>query len=42
MVDEEDGNETAIVQYPSSTELQGQAIELVQPAGNIKYLLTDL
>ena len=35
MVEEEDCNDTAIVQYPSSTELQGRAIELVQPSGNI-------
>lgn len=35
MVEEEDGNEQATVQFPSSTELQGRAIELAQPAGNV-------
>ncbi|KAG0624343.1 hypothetical protein M758_3G240900 [Ceratodon purpureus] len=41
MVEEEDGNETAIVQYPSSTELHGRAIELLQPtAGGGKHSFT--
>lgn len=37
MVEEEDGNEQATVQFPSSTELQGRAIELAQPAGGPKH-----
>lgn len=34
MIDEAEGNDLPTVQYPSSTELQGRGIELVQSAGN--------
>lgn len=35
MVEEDEGNESPSVQFPSSTDLEGRAIELVQPSGNI-------
>lgn len=42
MIEEEDGNDSPTVQYPSSTELQGRGIELVQSAGKITYCLNAL
>jgi len=39
MIEEEDGNELPTVQYPSSTELQGRGIELLQSAGKSTYNL---
>jgi len=40
MIEEEDGNESPTVQYPSSTELQGRAIELLQSSGISTYFRT--
>ncbi|XP_024381679.1 kinesin-like protein KIN-14N [Physcomitrium patens] len=37
MVEEDEGNESPSVQFPSSTDLEGRAIELVQPSGGPKH-----
>ena len=36
LLEDEDVEESAVVQYPSSTELQGRAIELNQPSGRVR------
>ena len=38
LLEDEDVEESAVVQYPSSTELQGRAIELNQPSGRVRSL----